>query len=63
MWIALAIKPIALAVGAAGLLWVRRYVQRRMPDSRLKRVLLWPGEARDAHRGTDDPGGGRPGAQ
>lgn len=61
MWIALLLKPLALVAAVAGLAVIRRTVERRMPDSRLKRFLLWPGEVR-RESGADESAGGRPGA-
>lgn len=62
MWLAVALKPLALAGAAAGLLWVRRAV-KRLPDSRLKRFLLWPGEARKPESRSGDASGGSAGPQ
>lgn len=60
MWIALLIKPLALAAAVAGLVAVRRAVQR-LPDSRMKRFLLWPGEVRGGpSAGQPDPRRKRP---
>lgn len=53
------IKPLALAGAVAGLLWVRRTVQQRLPDGKFKRFLLWPGEAGKPHPGSDQSGSRR----